>query len=357
MKKRIFLIFLTIIFIMPPCFAKDTVNVLSLDGGGIKSLITLKVLSYIEKETGKKTGEIFDYISGTSSGGMLALYLSTPMEHDHHKPRYGANDVITLLQDDSRLIFKKKATAKYLTKPAVQLFSTPYDLKTMMYMTENRYKEYKMRDAVTDIFVLTFDTETNMPVAFTSYNGYKDTKMSTVAAATSVAPFYFSPICFYDEKTKKNRTLIDGGLVAKNPAVFAYEETKKHHPKKEILMLSLGAGYQEKSDYNYEKLKNWGFLKYSLPTYTFMLDGVTNTNHIYMKSLSKIDKDLEYYRFQPKLSKNDGFDNRPDNTDQKNFDILLEIGDKYVEEIKPELDEFIKELKKENQKKSSRVCS
>lgn len=348
--RKLFLVFLIVIFTTPPCFAKDKVRVLSLDGGGIKSLITLKMLAYIEKETGKKTGEIFDYIAGTSSGGMLTLYFTTPEEHDCHKPKYGANDVITMLQEDSRIIFRQKPTAKCLTKPAVQLFSTPYDLRTMMEMTEGRFKEYKMRDAVTDAFVLTFDTETNMPVPFKSYDGdYNATKMSTVAAATSVAPFYFSPISYYDKKTNKNRTLIDGGLVAKNPAVFAYEEAKKRHPNKEVFMLSLGAGYQEKIGYNYDKLKNWGFFKYSLPTYTFMLDGVTNTNDIYMDNLSQIDKNFKYCRFQPRLDKKDGFNNAPDNTEQANFDILLGIGDRYVEAMKPELDKVVKELKAEHQ--------
>jgi len=346
--RKLFLVLIIVIFITPPCFAKDKVRVLSLDGGGIKSLITLKMLAYLEKETGKKTGEIFDYIAGTSSGGMLTLYLTMPEEHDCHKPKYSANEVITLFQEDSKLIFKAKPTAKCLTKPAVQLFSTPYDLKTMMGMTENRFTANRMRDAVTDAFVLTFDTETNMPVPFTSYDGnYNDAKMSTVAAATSVAPFYFSPINYYDKKLNRNRTLIDGGLVAKNPSVFAYEEAKKRHPGKDVMMLSLGAGYQEKLGYNYDKLKNWGFFKYSLPTYTFMLDGVTNTNDLYMDNLAKIDKNLKYCRFQPKLDKKDGFDNRPDNIEQENFDILLGIGDRYVEAMKPELDKIVKELKEE----------
>ncbi|MEI8378015.1 MAG: hypothetical protein WCF95_05715, partial [bacterium] len=142
----------------------------------------------------------------------------------------------------------------------------------------------------------------------------------------------------------KKRTLIDGGLVAKNPSVFAYEESKKRNPDKDVFLVSLGAGFQEKTDYNYEKLKNWGFLKYSLPTYTFMLDGVTNTNDLYMSTLSKLEPNYKYCRFQPKLNKKDGFDNRPDNTDSKNFQILLKIGDDYVESIKPELDKMIKEL-------------
>lgn len=346
--KKLLVTFLILIFLIPPCFASDKVRVLSLDGGGIKSLITLKVLAYIEQQTGKKTGEMFDYIAGTSSGGMLTLYLSMPSEKDPTKPRYSANEVIELLQYDSRQIFKAKTTAKFFSKPAVQLFRTPYQLETMYDMTNNRFKNYKMKEAITDIFVLTFDTESNMPVPFTSYEkNYNEANMSMVAAATSVAPFYFSPINYYDSKLKKNRTLIDGGLVAKNPSVFAYEEAKKRNPGRDVYLLSLGAGYQEKTDYNYDKLKNWGFLKYSLPTYTFMLDGVTNTNDIYMENIAKLDKDFHYCRFQPRLDKKDGFDNKPDNTEQKNFQILLSIGDKYVESIKPDLDKAIEDLKKD----------
>lgn len=346
--KKIVLSFLIVVFLIQPCLASEKVRVLSLDGGGIKSLITLKILAYIEQQTGKKTGEMFDYIAGTSSGGMLTLYLSMPSEDNPDVPRYSANEVIELFQYDSRQIFKAKTTAKFFSKPAVQLFNTPYQLTTMYDMTNNRFKNYKMKDAVTDAFVLTFDTETNMPVPFTNYqDGYNEANMSMVAAATSVAPFYFSPINYYDNKLQKNRTLIDGGLVAKNPSVFAYSEARKLNPGKEVFLLSLGAGYQEKTDYNYDKLKNWGFLKYSLPTYTFMLDGVTNTNDIYMSSISSSDKNFHYCRFQPRLYKKDGFDNKPDNTEQKNFEILLSIGDKYVESIKPDLDRMIKDLKAE----------
>lgn len=343
--RRLFLVLLIVIFLAPTSFAQDKVRVLSLDGGGIKSLITLKVLAYIEKKTGKKTAEMFDYIAGTSSGGMLTLYLTMPSENDPKVPRYSANEIIEIFQYDSRQIFKEKTTAKFFSKPAVQLFATPYQLKSMTEMGENRFKKYQMKDAVTDAFVLTFDTETNMPVPFKSYDpNYNDAKMGMVAAATSVAPFYFSPITYYDKAIGKKRTLIDGGLVAKNPSVFAYEESKKRNPNKDVFLLSLGAGYQEKTDYTYEKLKNWGFLKYSLPTYTFMLDGVTNTNDLYMSTLSALDPNYKYCRFQPKLNKKDGFDNKPDNTDAKNFQILLNIGDKYVESIKPELDKMIKDL-------------
>ena len=48
-------------------------RVLCLDGGGIKGLILIEMLITIEYVTGKKITELFDWIIGTSTGGILAL--------------------------------------------------------------------------------------------------------------------------------------------------------------------------------------------------------------------------------------------------------------------------------------------
>ena len=48
-------------------------RVLCLDGGGIKGLILIELLSFIEKITNKKIVDLFDWIVGTSTGGILAL--------------------------------------------------------------------------------------------------------------------------------------------------------------------------------------------------------------------------------------------------------------------------------------------
>ena len=48
-------------------------RVLCLDGGGIKGLILIDMLITIERIANKKITELFDWIIGTSSGGILAL--------------------------------------------------------------------------------------------------------------------------------------------------------------------------------------------------------------------------------------------------------------------------------------------
>ena len=50
-------------------------RVLCLDGGGIKGLILVEMLTCIEEITGKKIIDLFDWFVGTSTGGMLALAL------------------------------------------------------------------------------------------------------------------------------------------------------------------------------------------------------------------------------------------------------------------------------------------
>ena len=50
-------------------------RVLCLDGGGVKGLIQIEVLMQIEEKTKRKITELFDWIVGTSTGGIVALAL------------------------------------------------------------------------------------------------------------------------------------------------------------------------------------------------------------------------------------------------------------------------------------------
>src|ERR1700734_3867006 len=58
-------------------------RMLALDGGGIRGLITLGILSKIEslvaKKTNQKLCDYFDYIAGTSTGAIIAAGLAQGM--------------------------------------------------------------------------------------------------------------------------------------------------------------------------------------------------------------------------------------------------------------------------------------
>ncbi|XP_052446337.1 85/88 kDa calcium-independent phospholipase A2-like isoform X3 [Carassius gibelio] len=53
--------------------SKKIDRLLCLDGGGIKGLILIQLLIALEKEAGRPIRELFDWVSGTSTGGILAL--------------------------------------------------------------------------------------------------------------------------------------------------------------------------------------------------------------------------------------------------------------------------------------------
>ena len=50
-------------------------RILCLDGGGMRGLIQAEILAQIQVATRRKITELFDWIVGTSIGGVLALIL------------------------------------------------------------------------------------------------------------------------------------------------------------------------------------------------------------------------------------------------------------------------------------------
>ena len=58
---------------MAPAF-----KVLAVDGGGIRGIIPALVLAAIEEQTQPPDSELFDLVSGTSTGGIIALGVTKP---------------------------------------------------------------------------------------------------------------------------------------------------------------------------------------------------------------------------------------------------------------------------------------
>ena len=82
-----------------------TINILSIDGGGVRGLIPAVLLAEIERRTGRPIAELFDLVAGTSIGGVLALALARPREG--RTPPLSAQELVDLFQVSAPRVFDR----------------------------------------------------------------------------------------------------------------------------------------------------------------------------------------------------------------------------------------------------------
>ena len=192
-------------------------NVLSVDGGGIRGLIPAMVLANLEERTGKRTAELFDLIAGTSTGGIIALALTVPGEDG--EPRWTANDLVDLYLTEGPRIFHHSIGR--LLESGLGLLDEKYDARPLEDALKKYLGEAMISHAVTDVMVTSYDLEHRKPFFFKTDRAKvkpeHDWLMREAARATSAAPTYFEP----EKLTADGEVfaLCDGGVFANNPAM------------------------------------------------------------------------------------------------------------------------------------------
>tara|TARA_R100000935_G_scaffold58707_2_gene97186 strand:- start:395 stop:1423 length:1029 start_codon:yes stop_codon:yes gene_type:complete len=249
---------------------KKKFKILSIDGGGIKGVYPAQFLELIEaKLQGRTDGkeklhQHFDLITGTSTGGIIALAIAMGIP---------AKEIKNLYLDNCKSIFGKKRSI------IRRLFNAKHDNKFLEQLIRNKFKEYNngndpiLNDCLTDVCIPIYDLNKGEPsVLKTRYheNFVRDYHIPIyqVAMATSAAPTYFnaytSKYIEMDGSTEKIfANKIDGGVMANNPTLVALLEALKAFGKElsEIEVLSLGTGVMSFGDS--KSRKHWG-LKYWL---------------------------------------------------------------------------------------------
>ena len=275
------------------------IKVLSIDGGGIRAIIPAMILAEIERRTERPIAELFHLISGTSSGGILALGLVKPGRNG--KPQYTAEDGVRLFAAEGERIFSRSLWHKIHSLWSVE--QEKYQSVGVEDVFGRYFGDARLKDALTELPISSYEIERRVPFIFKSAkaknpedSGY-DFPMWQVARATSAAPTYFEPFKIVTADHSGYYALVDGGIFANNPAMCALAEAKAMYPDGEFLVASLGTG-EYTQPLLYSDAKSWGARQWARPIISISFDG---TNATVDYQMSQLLPETRYFRFQAKL--------------------------------------------------------
>jgi patatin-like phospholipase/acyl hydrolase len=236
---------------------------LSIDGGGIRgvmSAIWLRNLSITyqeDQETGinPRLHQVFDYVGGTSIGGIVALSVAADLNPE---------SIVDLFDKHGGKIFSKEGRKKARFFDFMGLFGHRYSSHNLETLMKDQFGDQTLEDTKTNILI-TACTDDGHPWLFKREDTQRY-KLWEIARSTSAAPTYFEsykpfllnqkrePIFEIDKNTGKkinnHVSLVDGGIWINNPttlvtaSIVRYFNGGNFDPNN-IYMLSLGTGDTE----------------------------------------------------------------------------------------------------------------
>jgi uncharacterized protein len=272
------------------------INVLSIDGGGIRGIIPASILATIHAGVGQPLHKVFDLISGTSTGGIIALGIGTTAKGNQP---YAPAELVKLYVDNGPAIFQKN----FLT-PAKSLFGPKYSPYALEQTLENFFGDTRFSTALTPLLISSYDLATQLPYFFKSHrigqNPAYDWEAKKIARATSAAPTYFPP--FRATRDDKERALADGGIFVNNPAMAAYAEARKLYAEAtDFFVVSVGTG--DRSDrITYQQAKRWGLLGWARQIIPVMMDSVSEAVDYELNAIFGSAAKHVHFRLQPELT-------------------------------------------------------
>ena len=208
-------------------------RVLSIDGGGIKGIFPVSLLSAIEATTRKRIANHFDLIAGTSTGGIIALGLGLG---------YSPAELLAFFRDEGTAIFPGQGKLGRAARWTRQFLRVAYSPRALEAALRERFGSRCLGESARRLVIPAFDAvRGDVHVYKTAHhprlkNDYW-VEAWEVAMATASAPTYFP--CYV---TSDGSPLIDGGVWANNPAMVALTEAVAvlNMPLDSISMLSIG---------------------------------------------------------------------------------------------------------------------
>lgn len=206
-------------------------KMLSLDGGGIRGVLTLEILAEMERQLKAKLGkddsfrlsDYFDYIGGTSTGAIIAAGLSLGMS---------AQQLLDFYQDKGGAMFDKA----FLLKRVKYFYNDGPLAKELKNTFGDGTLEFSSTAFKCLLLIVTMNRSTDSPWPISNnplalFNDVANAdcnlkiKLYQLVRASTAAPAYFRPETLQWDPNNPEKTFVfvDGGVTPyNNPAFLMY---------------------------------------------------------------------------------------------------------------------------------------
>jgi patatin-like phospholipase/acyl hydrolase len=230
-------------------------RILSLDGGGIKGAFSASAIAAWEEDTKKSIINYFDLITGTSTGGIIAIGLALGIP---------ASKIRDFYREKGPIIFPSTSLVERTTGSFFQLFTTKYSHSTLRQELTRIFGPKKFGEAKCRLVIPTYDAIGGRIFLLKTAHHERfrydvDAPAVDVALATSAAPTYFEAAPFPEHQ---GASYVDGGIWANNPVLVGLIEAVHFLsvPLDQIDILSVGATSEP---FNIAQHKDSGILEWN----------------------------------------------------------------------------------------------
>ncbi|XP_077225317.1 patatin-like protein 6 [Tasmannia lanceolata] len=369
---------------------RGKVCILSIDGGGMRGILSGKALAYLEQALRSRSGDpdarisdYFDVGAGTGVGGIFtAMLFSTKTGN---RPVFTAEETWKFLVDNEKRLFRPASSSSGAFFRRIFTSRVSATVAMERAMKEAFTENLTLKDTLKPILIPCYDLSSSAPFLFSRADALEtesfDFKLWEVCRATSAEPAQFEPVEMMSVDGQTRCVAVDGGLAMSNPTAAAI--THVLHNKQEfpfvrgvedLMVLSLGSGQFLEGSYESEKVKGWKGKDWAKPIARISADGAADlVDHSVAMAFGQ-SRSHNYVRIQangPNLGicgANIDSDPSPSNVKrligvaeemlkQKNVESVLFGGKKIGEQTNFEkLDWFAGELVLEHQRRSCRIA-
>lgn len=210
-------------------------TLLSIDGGGMRGVIPIMILKYLEERTGKPAYDLFDMVAGTSTGAIIAAGLGIGLS---------AHEMLDqVYRDKLPAAFGRRDLGFWLRYVFVRRLRYLYPLEPFVEALGPLAAGKRVSDVDKAIILLTVkDLRTSNTYYIVNAGPGADTfaqwPLTGAVAASGAATLYFPPVL---------GNLVDGGVgVYGNPSLAAAIEAVDYigFEPENTLHISLGTGFR-----------------------------------------------------------------------------------------------------------------